>query len=171
MLELMRFHQTSSAIVFEDEPVTPHDLRTRAFLRIIEVVSDEFEDDVIARKRKHKHHHPARAFGRDKPVVRVTQMTDEISVELRLAMPMVADRVIEIDQTFPRHEFAQAAHQFVWTFRVDAEIGAGKREQNRQVSLADKDRVEINSGFVFVPQAQRNRDRRLVPFIAKRPPN
>ena len=98
-------------------------------------------------------------------------MTDEISVELRLAMPMVADRVIEIDQTFPRHEFAQAAHQFVWTFRVDAEIGAGKREQNRQVSLADKDRVEINSSFIFVPQGQRNRDRRLVLYIAERPSN
>src|SRR4029077_12029378 len=129
------------------------------------------EDDVIARKRKHKHHHSARAFSRDKPVVRVTQMTDEISVELRLAVPMVADRIIEIDQTFPRHEFAQAAHQFVWTFRVDAEIGAGKREQNGQVSLADKDRVEINSVFVFVLQTQRNRDRRLVLDIAKRTPN
>src|SRR5438309_9237405 len=97
MLELMRFHQTPSAILFANEPVTPYDLRTSAFLRIIEVVSDEIKDDVIAPKRKHKHHHPARAFGRDKPVVRVTQITDEISVELRLAMPMVADRVIEID--------------------------------------------------------------------------
>src|SRR5437762_13683691 len=118
MLELMRFHQTPSAIVFEDEPVTLHDLRTRAFLRLIEVVSNEFEDDVIARKRKHKHHHPAHAFGGDKPVVRGTQMTDEISVELRLAMPMVANRAIEIAQTFPRHDFAPAAHQSVWTFRV-----------------------------------------------------
>src|SRR5438105_14122649 len=128
MLELMRFHQTPSAIVFEDEPVTLHDLRTRAFLRIIEVVSNEFEDDVIARKRKHKHHHPAHDFGRDKPVVRGTQMTDEISVELRLAMLMVANRVIDIEQTFPLHEFTQAAHQFVWTFRVDAELAAGPRE-------------------------------------------
>src|SRR5436190_24205971 len=113
MLELMRFHQTPSAIVFEDEPVTLHDLRTRAFLRIIEVVSNEFEDDVIARKRKHKHHNPAHAFGRDTPVDRGTQMTDEISVELRPATPMVANRVIEIDQTLPRHEFTHAAHQFV----------------------------------------------------------
>src|SRR5438132_11312458 len=114
MLELMRFHQTPSAIVFEDEPVTLHDLRTRAFLRIIEVVSNEFEDDVIARKRKHKHHHPAHAFGRDKPVVRGTQMPDEITVELRLAMPKVANRVIEIAQTLPRQELAHAAHDTVW---------------------------------------------------------
>src|SRR5947207_14648723 len=118
MLELMRFHQTPSAIVFEDEPVTLHDLRTRAFLRIIEVVSNEFEDDVIARKRKHKHHHPAHAFGCDKPVVRGTQMMHEISVEFRLAMTMVGNRVIEIDRTFPRHEFTQAEHMYVWTFRV-----------------------------------------------------
>src|SRR5882762_6375575 len=62
----------------------------------------------------------------------------------------------------------QTAHELVWTFRVDTEIGACERKQNCEVSLADKDRVEVNPGFVRAPQTQRDRDRCAVGRIAKR---
>src|SRR6476660_1502263 len=124
MLELMRFHQSPSAIVFEDEPVTPHDVSTRVLLRIFEVVFDQFEDNIVARKRKHEHHHAPRPFRSDKPIAGGAQMPDEIAVELRLAVTVVPDRIVKIDQTLTRHEFMQTAHEFIWTFRVDTEISA-----------------------------------------------
>src|SRR5947199_10683853 len=122
MLELMRFHQTPSAIVFEDEPVTPHDVSTRVLLRIFEVVFDQFEDNIVARKRKHEHHHAARSFGSDKPIARGAQVPDEIAVELGLAMTVVTNCVVKIDYTFARHAFTPAAHEFIWTRGIDSEI-------------------------------------------------
>src|SRR4051794_3562311 len=62
----------------------------------------------------------------------------------------------------------QAAYQLVWTFRIDAEIGAREREQNGEVSLADKDRIETNPALIRPPQTQREHDRRAVGRIAKR---
>src|SRR6266404_2826387 len=171
MLELVRFDQPSGAIMFKNEAVAPHDVSARVLLWIIEVVFNHFENDLIARKRKHEHDHAARPFRSDKSIAGGAQMPDEIAVELCLTMTVVANRIVEIDQTFARHELTQAAHELVWTFRVDTEIGAREREQNGEVSLADKDRVEVNPGFVRAPQAQRDRDRCAVGRIAKRASN
>src|SRR6476619_3956053 len=150
MLELMRFHQTPSAIVFEDEPVTPYVVSTRVLLRIFEVVFDQFEDNSVARKRKHEHHHAARSFGSDKPIARGAQVPDEIAVELGLAVTVVTNCVVKIDSTFPRHELTQAAHEFIWTRGIDAKISARERKQNSEVGLPDKERVEIEFSFGFV---------------------
>src|SRR5437870_13814786 len=97
MLELMRFHQTPSAIVFEDEPVTPHDVSTRVLLRIFEVVFDQFEDNIVAWKRKHVHHHAARSFGSDKPIAGGAQVPAEITIEIGLAVMVVTNCVVTID--------------------------------------------------------------------------
>ena len=79
-------------------------------------------------------------------------MPDEIAVKLRLAMTVVADGIVKIDQAFARHELMQTAHEFVGTLRVDTEVSASKREQNRQVRLAYKNGVQIDPGLVLVPQ-------------------
>ena len=62
----------------------------------------------------------------------------------------------------------QTAYELVWTFSIDPEIGAREREQNGEVSLADKDCVETNPPFVRPPQTQRERDWRAVCRITKR---
>ena len=55
-------------------------------------------------------------------------MRDEIPVKLRLTVPIVADRIVEIYQAFPGHQFAKAAYQLVGAARVNAKIRAGIRE-------------------------------------------
>src|SRR5947207_149840 len=62
----------------------------------------------------------------------------------------------------------QTAYELVWTFRIDPEIGAREREQNGEISLANKDCVETNPAFVRPPQTQRERDWRAVCRITKR---
>src|SRR2546421_9660929 len=94
-------------------------------------------------------------------------MPDEIAIELGLAMAVIANRVVEIDQTFSRHELTQAAHEFVRTFRVNAEISARKREQDRQVRFADQHRVQMGPAFFFVPQTQGKGKRCAVLSIAE----
>ena len=97
MLELMGFDQPPGAIMVKNEAIAPHDVSARALLRIVEVVFDQFENDVVARKRKNEHHHAARPFRSDKSIAGGAQMPDKIAVELGLAVPVVTNCVVEID--------------------------------------------------------------------------
>ena len=97
MLELVRFDQPSGAIMFENEAIPAHDVSTCVLLWIIEAIFNQFEHDVIAWKRKHEHHHAVRSFRSDKSIAGGAQMPDEITVELRLTMTVVANRIVEID--------------------------------------------------------------------------
>src|SRR5512133_3250490 len=97
MLELVRFDQPSGAIVFKNEAIPAHDVSARVLLWIIEPVFNQFEDDVIAWKREHEHHHAVRSFRSDKSIAGGAQMSDEITVELGLTMTVVANRIVEID--------------------------------------------------------------------------
>src|SRR5207248_7896849 len=97
MLELMGFDQPPGAIMFKNEAIAPHDISTRVLLRIFEVVFDQFEDNIVARKRKHEHHHAARSFGSDKSIAGGAQVPDEIAVELGLAVTVITNCVVKID--------------------------------------------------------------------------
>src|SRR6476660_4064671 len=97
MLELVRFDQPSGAIMFKNEAIPAHDVSARVLLWIIEAVFNQFEDDVIAWKREYQHHHAVCPFRGDKSITGGAQMPDEITVELRLTMAVVANGIVEID--------------------------------------------------------------------------
>ena len=103
VLKLVGFNEASGAIVFEHEFVSTHDVGALALFRCVEMVADEFKDDIIAWQSEHDHYHSARAFGIDETVVGVAEVSDKIAVELCLGMPVETDRVAKLGKRFPRH--------------------------------------------------------------------
>src|SRR3954449_10043504 len=97
MLEFMRFDQPSRAIMFKNEAIPTHHVSARVLLWIIEAVFNQLKDDVIAWKREHQHHHAVRAFSGDKSIAGNAQMPDEVTIELGLAMTVIANGIVEID--------------------------------------------------------------------------
>src|SRR4029078_3869270 len=81
-------------------------------------------------------------------------MRDKIAVKFCLAVAMIANRIIEIDQSLVRHQFTKTTHHFIRTLNLCSKIGSRIREQNGQVDITEKDRVEDNSGSTWVPQTK-----------------
>ena len=84
----------ASAIVLKNHAITPHHVATIAVFRRIEPVTDQLEDDVVARQREDEHHHSALTFRGDETIMGLLQMADEVAVEFRLRVPVVTDRVV-----------------------------------------------------------------------------
>ena len=122
MFELVRFDQASTAIVLKDEPISAHHIGSARIFRIIEAILDQFEDDIVARQREDEHHHSGSAFRDRETVAGIFEVRNEVTVKLSLAVPRMTDRVVEIVQTFARHEQTQIAHEFVRTPGVHAEV-------------------------------------------------
>ena len=161
MLKLVRLDQTSRAIVFEDEPITAHHIAACRVFRKIKSIFDQFENDIVTRQRENNHHHAGRSFGDDESIGRGFQMRDEIAVELCLAVSRMTDGIVEIDQTFARHEQAQVSHQFVGPARIDAEIGPRVRKQDRQIAGAEKNGIERDALVRVMSKAESERQRRI----------
>src|SRR5678815_1546872 len=81
-------------------------------------------------------------------------MRDKIAVKFCLAVAMISDRIIEIDQSLVRHQFAQTTHHFIGTLNICSKVSPRIREQNGQVDIAEKNGVEDNSGRTWVPQTK-----------------
>ena len=96
VLELVRFHQTSGTIVFEDQLVTAHHLVWSGILGKIESILDHLKNDVVAGQSEDEHDHSRRAFGRFETVGRSVHLRDEIAIKLRFGMSVKTDRVVEI---------------------------------------------------------------------------
>src|ERR1700704_6557626 len=124
MLELVCFHQTTGAVVLEDEAVSSHDIVSVALFREVKAILDQLEHQVVTRQRENQHHHPARSFRGDEPVGRGAKMSDKIPVKLRLAMPVETDCVIKINQSLTRHQLTQIAYELVRAHQLDPEISA-----------------------------------------------
>src|SRR5438477_4922975 len=154
----MRLDQSSGAIVLEDEFVAPHDIVAVAILWLVEVIADEFKDNVITRQGEDDHDHAACAFGLNKMIAGILELPDEIAVELGFGVAVVTDGVIQISQPFARHQITQPAHECEWTRRIDAKVSAGKREENGEISLTDEQRIQDNTAFVGMKEAESDRN-------------
>src|SRR5436305_11169576 len=125
----MRLDQSAGAIVLEDEFVAPHDIVAIAVLGLVEVVADEFKDNVITRQGEDDHDHAACAFGLNKMIAGILELPDEIAVELGFGVAVVTDGVIQICQPFARHQITQPAHECEWAWRIDANVSESKSEK------------------------------------------
>ena len=97
MLELVRFDQSSRAVVFENQSVAPPHILVSAIFRQIKSIFDQFENDIVAWQRENAHHHSASSFGHDETIARLAQVGDEIAIKFRFTVPMKTDRVVKID--------------------------------------------------------------------------
>src|SRR6266403_4737247 len=136
MLELVRFDQSSSAVMFENQSVAPPYFLVGAIFRQIKSIFDQFKNDIVAWQRENAHHHSASSLGHDETIGRPAQMGDEIAVEFRFTVPMKTDGVVKINQTFARHQLPKITHKPIGTFNRHSKIRAGKREQNRKVDIS-----------------------------------
>src|SRR5437762_545975 len=134
----MRLDQSAGAIVLEDEFVAPHDIVAIAVLGLVEVVADEFKDNVITRQGEDDHDHAACAFGLNKMITGILELAKEIAIELGFGVAVVADSVVQIGQPFTRHQIAEPAHECKWTRRIDAKVSAGKREKDGEIGFTNK---------------------------------
>src|SRR6476619_8011109 len=114
MFELMGFDQTARAIMLEDESVPPAYFTAAAILWEIEMILDEFEDDIVTRQSKDDHHHPPTAFSCDETISGRTQMPNKIAIELGLAVPVISNRIVKIHQPLMRHQRTQVTHHLVY---------------------------------------------------------
>src|SRR5438034_10069197 len=156
MLELVRFDQSSRAIMFENQSVAPSHILAGGILRQIKSIFDQFKNDIVARQRENAHHHSASSFGYDETIARLAQVGDEIAVKFRFTVPMKTDGVVKINQTFTRHQLLKITHQPVRSFNRHPKIGAGKRKQNRKIDISMQQRIEDDAALVFVTKAQRD---------------
>ena len=152
MLELMCLDQPPGTVVLENHPVTTHHITSIAFFRRIELVADQFKNDVVTRQGENEHHHPARALGRDEAIARCLEVPDEIAIKFGLGMSIVTDRVVEIGRPFVWHQLAQPMDQLKGRGRVDPEVGAGVRKENCQIAFSDQNRVEHQSALPRVAE-------------------
>src|SRR5438034_10999897 len=156
MLELVRFDQSSRAIMFENQSVAPSHILAGGILRQIKSIFDQFKNDVVARQRENAHHHSASSFGHDETIARPAKVGDEIAVEFRFTVPMKTDGVVKIDQTFARHQLLKITHQPIGTFNRNPKIRAGKRKQNREIDISMEQRIEADAALIFVTKAKRD---------------
>src|SRR4051812_43643227 len=72
-------------------------------------------------------------------------------------MPVIADRIVKIDQSLARHQLFKPPNQFIWTRRLHSKIRAGKRKQNREIHFTKKNRIQSDSRFRGMAQAKSHR--------------
>src|SRR5437868_6527527 len=158
VLEFMRLDQSSGAIVLEDEFVAPHHILAITVLRLVEVIADEFKDNVITRQGEDDHDHAACTFGLNEAVVGILELVHEIAVELGFGVAVVTDGVIQISQSFARHQITQPAHEGEWTRCIDAKVSASKREKNGEIGFTDQQSVKNDATFIRMRQRESNRN-------------
>src|SRR5690349_20395794 len=158
VLEFMCLDQSAGAIVLEDEFVAPHHILAITVLRLVEMITDEFKDNVVTRQGEDDHDHAACAFGLNEAVVGILELVHEIAVELGFGVAVVTDGVIQISQPFARHQITQPAHECEWAGRIDAKVSTGKREKNGEVSLTDEERIQNNTAFSRMQEAESDRN-------------
>src|SRR6266699_5278735 len=156
MLKLVRFDQSSRAVMFENQSVAPPHILAGGIFRQIKSIFDQFKNDIVARQRENAHYHSASSFGHDETISGLAQVRDEIAVKFRFTVPMKTDGVVKIDQTFARHQLLKITHEPVGTFNRNPKIGAGKRKQNRKIDVSVYQRIEDDAALVFMTKAKRN---------------
>ena len=138
VLELARVHEAPRPVVAEDELVLLHDLAAGRGLGRGEAVADHLEDEVVGREGEDHHHHPPLP-GRDlEVVVRGLGVGEEGAVELRLAVLVVADRVVELGDGLARHERAEEGDELARSVGVDEEVRAREAEDDRDLVLGQE---------------------------------
>src|SRR5438046_10617359 len=100
-----------------------HDLLSRGRLRIIEPVFDDLEDNIVRGKSKYDHNHPFFPPRYFEPIIGSIQVMEQISVEFRLSMLVVADRDVELCNTLEWHDRFQELYQFMRPLYFNVEIG------------------------------------------------
>lgn len=133
VLELLGVDHAPRAVVLEDQGVLVHDLPARGGLRVGEPVPDDLEHDVERGERKHHHHHAALAGGDLEELARRFQVTQQLAVELGLAVLVVADRNVELGDAFLGHDGSEKLDHLVGILDGDAEVGAREAEHDARV--------------------------------------
>ncbi len=141
VLEVLGLDQPAGAVVAEHQPVAVPDAARRGRLDGREPVPDHLEDEVGAGHGEHHHHHPGRARRELEPLLRVAQAVQEVAVELRLAVLVVAQGDVELGDRLARHQQLQRAGEPVRRVEVDVEVRAREAEEDADVVLVRQDRV------------------------------
>src|ERR1700746_277918 len=126
MLELVRFDQSSSAVMFENQSVAPPYILAGAIFRQIKSIFDQFKNDIVAWQRENAHHHSASSLGHDETIGRPAQVGDEIAVKFRFTVPIKPGGVKNINKPFARHNLLKTPQKPIGTFNRHPKIGAGK---------------------------------------------
>ena len=157
VLELLGLDQAAGSVVPEDEAVVAADRGGGHRLDGGEVIPDHFEDHVVAGHREDDHHHAGRA-GRDlEAAAALAQPAEEVAVELRLAVLVVAQRDVELGDRLAGQQLLQVADELEGRPQVDVEMGAREAEENADVLDVGQHRVDHDAA---VPVQQRQHERR-----------
>src|SRR5690606_14989270 len=105
---------------------------------VVEMILDDLEDHVIAGHREYEHHHAALPSGNLEFFTGESQMIQQVAIELRFAVLVIAERDIELARSLARHHAPQKVDQVVGPRYFYVEVGVGEAEQDADAVLVQE---------------------------------